>query len=51
MQTVSKETVCIKEQTYFLGKIKKQNINLSSAEFSQKVVMIKLADVKRNWYT
>ena len=35
------ETICMKYQTMFSGKNKKNIINLSSAEFSYRVVKVK----------
>ena len=37
-----KETICMKSQSLFSGKNKKNIINLSSAEFAQSVVKVKM---------
>ena len=42
MQTVAKETICMKCQILFSGKNKKNIINLSSAEFANWVINVKL---------
>ena len=40
MQTVSLETVCMKYQSLFSGKNKKNIVNLSSAEFAHGVAKV-----------
>ena len=42
MQIVSSETICMKCQILFTGKNKKNIINLSSAEYAQRVVKVKI---------
>ena len=41
MQIVSLETICTKCQNLYSGKNKKHIINLSSAEYAQRVVKVK----------
>ena len=42
MQVVSMETICMKCQSLFSGKTKKNIINLSSTELAQKVINVKM---------
>ena len=48
MQIVSMETVCMKCQSLFSGKSKKNIINMSAAELAHRVVMVKLLFYEMN---